>query len=46
MDEIKLDETHYDVIILGTSLTETVLGAALAEAGKKVLNLDAHPQVG
>ncbi|CAJ0586254.1 unnamed protein product, partial [Mesorhabditis spiculigera] len=32
--------THFDVIILGTGLPETIMAAACAQAGKTVLHLD------
>lgn len=35
-----LDGQHFDVIVLGTGLTESILAAALAKIGKKVLHLD------
>jgi ribulose 1,5-bisphosphate synthetase/thiazole synthase len=41
-----LDDTAYDVIIVGTGLTETVAAAALARSGRKVLHLDALPFYG
>ena len=37
-----LDERRFDVVLLGTSLTNTILAAALAKSGKKVLHLDAN----
>ncbi|KAJ3278168.1 hypothetical protein HK104_002591 [Borealophlyctis nickersoniae] len=33
-------ETNFDVIVLGTSLTESIVAGALSRAGKKVLHLD------
>eukprot|EP01128_Nolandella_sp_AFSM9_P007834 TRINITY_DN4417_c0_g1_i1.p1 TRINITY_DN4417_c0_g1~~TRINITY_DN4417_c0_g1_i1.p1 ORF type:complete len:521 (-),score=110.62 TRINITY_DN4417_c0_g1_i1:98-1660(-) len=38
MDGSLLD--HYDTVIVGTSLTETIVAAALARIGKSVLHLD------
>ena len=43
---ILLDERRFDVILLGTSLTNTILAAALAKSGKKVLHLDRHDYYG
>ena len=37
---IVLDDTHFDCLLLGTSLTNTLLAAALAKLGKKVLHID------
>lgn len=41
-----LDETTYDVIVVGTGLTEAVAAAALARSGRKVLHLDSLPFYG
>ena len=41
-----LDDTAYDVIVVGTGLTEAVAAAALARSGRKVLHLDALPFYG
>ena len=41
-----LDETTYDVIVVGTGLTESIAAAALARTGRKVLHLDALPFYG
>ena len=45
MDEW-LDDTSYDVIVVGTGLTESITAAALARSGRKVLHLDALPFYG
>ncbi|KAG8900348.1 Rab proteins geranylgeranyltransferase component A [Tulasnella sp. 403] len=37
---------HWDVAILGTGLPESILAAALAKAGKKVLHLDENEYYG
>lgn len=37
-----LTETEYDAVIVGTGLSESILAAALALAGSKVLHLDAN----
>jgi len=39
-DFIPLEKDHFDAIILGTGLTESITAAALARAGKSVLHLD------
>lgn len=41
-----LDETAYDVIVVGTGLTEAAVAAALARSGRRVLHLDALPYYG
>ncbi|KAK6348772.1 Rab proteins geranylgeranyltransferase component A [Orbilia blumenaviensis] len=41
-----LDETVWDAVIAGTGLRESLLAAALARAGKKVLHLDRNPYYG
>lgn len=33
-------EAHYDVILSGTGLVQSILSAALSKSGKKVLHLD------
>ena len=43
---IHLDETHYDTIVLGTGLTTSILAAALAKAGQRVLHVDRHEYYG
>jgi len=39
-DDLLLDETHFDVIIIGTSIVQSLLAGALSRSGKKVLHLD------
>ena len=39
-DIIPLDTTHFDAIVLGTGLCESMVAAGLARAGKSVLHLD------
>ncbi|KAI8907659.1 GDP dissociation inhibitor [Powellomyces hirtus] len=34
------DKTHFDVIVLGTGLTESIVAGSLARAGKSVLHID------
>jgi RAB protein geranylgeranyltransferase component A len=38
--DLPLDETNYDVIVLGSGFTESVIAGALARTGKRVLHLD------
>lgn len=40
------DEHRYDVIVLGTGLVESIVAAAVARAGKRVLHLDANAYYG
>eukprot|EP00290_Baffinella_frigidus_P014676 CAMPEP_0180155486 /NCGR_PEP_ID=MMETSP0986-20121125/24877_1 /TAXON_ID=697907 /ORGANISM="non described non described, Strain CCMP2293" /LENGTH=280 /DNA_ID=CAMNT_0022104229 /DNA_START=18 /DNA_END=857 /DNA_ORIENTATION=+ len=42
----RLDESSFDAIVVGTGLTESVVAAALARVGKRVLHLDALPFYG
>jgi len=42
----RLDETAYDVIVVGTGVTEAAVAAALARSGRRVLHLDALPYYG
>ncbi|KAI8048737.1 GDP dissociation inhibitor-domain-containing protein [Syncephalis plumigaleata] len=42
----ELEQTQYDVLLLGTGLVESILAAALARAGKSVLHLDANEYYG
>ena len=37
---------HYDVLVLGTGVRESVLSAALSRAGKRVLHVDPHTYYG
>ncbi|KAG8891648.1 Rab proteins geranylgeranyltransferase component A, partial [Tulasnella sp. 417] len=37
---------HWDIAILGTGLSESILAAALAKAGKKILHLDENDYYG
>ncbi|KAM6495747.1 FAD/NAD-P-binding domain containing protein [Amanita muscaria] len=41
-----MDENHFDVIILGTGLTESILAAALSKAGFKVAHVDINRYYG
>ncbi|KAI7859041.1 GDP dissociation inhibitor [Circinella umbellata] len=41
-----LDETDFDVIVLGTGLIESIVAGALARAGKKVLHVDSNDHYG
>ena len=40
MDPLELEDDTYDVIILGTGITQSLLSAALSRVGKKILHLD------
>ncbi|WP_461012573.1 NAD(P)-binding protein, partial [Streptomyces capparidis] len=44
-NEMRMKENQYDVIVLGTGLAGSIMGAILARAGKKVLLIDSssHP---
>ncbi|KAK6333569.1 Rab proteins geranylgeranyltransferase component A [Orbilia javanica] len=46
MDIEALDQTVWDAVIAGTGFRESLLAAALARAGKKVLHLDQNPYYG
>eukprot|EP00002_Diphylleia_rotans_P015170 TRINITY_DN2938_c0_g1_i3.p1 TRINITY_DN2938_c0_g1~~TRINITY_DN2938_c0_g1_i3.p1 ORF type:complete len:632 (-),score=144.15 TRINITY_DN2938_c0_g1_i3:233-2128(-) len=46
MESLGLEKTDFDVIVVGTGLTESVVASALARAGKSVLHLDAAPYYG
>ncbi len=39
-------ETHYDLIVLGTGLTESIISCAAGKAGVKVLHLDKNDYYG
>ncbi|KAI4331359.1 hypothetical protein MLD38_029550 [Melastoma candidum] len=41
-----IDPTTFDLIIVGTGLSQSILGAAAASAGKSVLHLDPNPFYG
>ncbi|WFD30282.1 hypothetical protein MSPP1_001299 [Malassezia sp. CBS 17886] len=41
-----MDEDTWDVLILGTGVTESVLSAALSRTGKRVLHVDPSPYYG
>jgi RAB protein geranylgeranyltransferase component A len=41
-----MQEKKYDVIVVGTGVTEAAVAAALARSGRKVLHLDALPYYG
>ncbi|KAI8059607.1 GDP dissociation inhibitor-domain-containing protein [Gongronella butleri] len=42
----RLEETHFDAIVLGTGLVESIVAGSLSRAGKKVLHLDSNEQYG
>ena len=39
-------EAHYDVVLSGTGLVQSILSAALSKSGKKVLHLDKNDYYG
>lgn len=41
-----MDGTHYDLIVIGTGVTESILSGLLSMEGNKVLNLDKNPYYG
>lgn len=41
-----MDGTHYDLIVIGTGVTESVLSGLLSMEGNKILNLDKNPYYG
>ncbi|TFK56282.1 FAD/NAD(P)-binding domain-containing protein [Heliocybe sulcata] len=41
-----MSDTHFNVIVLGTGLTESIAAAALSKAGFKVAHLDQNPYYG
>ncbi|KAG0167682.1 hypothetical protein DFQ30_005770 [Apophysomyces sp. BC1015] len=45
-DRLLLEETEFDIIVLGTGLIESIIAGALARAGKKVLHLDNNAHYG
>ena len=45
-DEPELEQTRYDVVLLGTGLTNTILAGALSKAGASVLHVDARSEYG
>ncbi|WWC60275.1 uncharacterized protein I303_102843 [Kwoniella dejecticola CBS 10117] len=42
----ELESDHYDVIVIGTGLAESIAAASLAKAGKNVLHLDPNEYYG
>lgn len=41
-----MDGTHYDTIVIGTGITESILSGLLSMEGQKILNLDKNPYYG
>ncbi len=41
-----MDGTTYDVIIMGTGITESILSGLMSLEGKKVLHIDKNPFYG
>lgn len=46
MEPIELDSLDYDVVVLGTGVCESMLAAALARVGKKVIVLEGNDYYG
>ncbi|WVW80108.1 hypothetical protein I302_102083 [Kwoniella bestiolae CBS 10118] len=46
MSNPELESDHYDVIVIGTGLAESIAAASLAKAGKSVLHLDPNEYYG
>ncbi|KAI8061549.1 GDP dissociation inhibitor [Gilbertella persicaria] len=44
--EENLENEHFDYIVLGTGLIESILAGSLSRSGKKVLHLDSHQNYG
>ncbi|KAI8092542.1 GDP dissociation inhibitor-domain-containing protein [Halteromyces radiatus] len=42
----QLEDTAFDVIVIGTGLVESIVAGSLARSGKKVLHLDSNKQYG
>ncbi|CAO3579742.1 unnamed protein product [Absidia cylindrospora] len=42
----KLEDTSFDIIVLGTGLVESIVAGSLARSGKKVLHLDSNQHYG
>lgn len=40
------DDNHFDVLVVGTGVTESVLSAALSRVGKRVLHIDTNAYYG
>ncbi|PFH52863.1 hypothetical protein AMATHDRAFT_139131 [Amanita thiersii Skay4041] len=41
-----MNENHFDVVVLGTGLTESITAAALSKAGFRVAHVDTNPYYG
>ncbi|OCF44472.1 rab escort protein [Kwoniella heveanensis CBS 569] len=46
MSAQELESDHYDVIVIGTGLAESIAAASLAKAGKSILHLDPNEYYG
>ncbi|WWC87849.1 uncharacterized protein L201_002746 [Kwoniella dendrophila CBS 6074] len=46
MSNPELESDHYDVIVIGTGLSESIAAASLAKSGKSVLHLDPNEYYG
>ena len=41
-----MDGTEYDIVVLGTGITESILSGLLSMEGNKILNIDKNPYYG
>ena len=41
-----MDGSHYDIIVIGTGITESILSGLFSMEGNKILNLDKNPYYG
>lgn len=41
-----MDKTEYDIVVMGTGITESILSGLLSMEGNKVLNIDRNPFYG
>lgn len=41
-----MDKTEYDIVVMGTGITESILSGLLSMEGNKVLNIDKNPFYG
>lgn len=41
-----MDGTEYDIVVIGTGITESILSGLLSMEGNKILNIDRNPYYG
>lgn len=41
-----MDGTEYDIVVMGTGITESILSGLLSMEGNKILNIDKNPYYG